>query len=106
MAPFGVRVVNVITGGVKSSLSRIERKLPADSLYLPIVEMYEKRQKYAQVVAIPAEEYAKAVVQKVLYTQKNTLWEGAKAWQAWFATSYLPKSFMASTVNPVIWSRC
>ncbi|TKA79679.1 hypothetical protein B0A55_04081 [Friedmanniomyces simplex] len=94
LAPFGVRVVNVITGGVKSGISRVDRKLPADSLYLPIVDQYDRRQTHSQASAIPTEEYARAVVSGVLGTKKVTLWEGGKSWQVWFATTFLPKSFL------------
>ena len=102
LAPFGVRVVNVVTGGVKSGISRVDRKLPGDSLYLPIVDQYDKRQTHSQASAIPTEAYARAVVRGVLGTRRVTLWEGGKSWQVWFATTFLPKSFLVcSTGSPV-----
>ncbi|KAK0926682.1 NADPH-dependent 1-acyl dihydroxyacetone phosphate reductase [Friedmanniomyces endolithicus] len=101
LAPFGVRVVNVVTGGVKSGISRVDRKLPAESLYLPIVDQYDKRQTHSQASAIPTEEYARAVVRGVLGTRRVTLWEGGKSWQVWFATTFLPKSFLEWTMTPM-----
>ncbi|KAK5111118.1 hypothetical protein LTR62_005317 [Meristemomyces frigidus] len=94
LAPFGVRVLNVITGGVKSDLSRVERTLPEGSFYLPIVDEYDRRQKYSQVVAVPSEEYAKAVVQHVLFSRKDTAWEGGKSWLVWFLTTFLPRQVL------------
>jgi 1-acylglycerone phosphate reductase len=38
LAPFGVKVITVVTGGVKSNIFRGEKALPADSLYLPVWE--------------------------------------------------------------------
>ncbi|EMC94450.1 hypothetical protein BAUCODRAFT_124075 [Baudoinia panamericana UAMH 10762] len=89
LAPFDVRVVNVITGGVKSDLGRIERVLPRDSICLPIEEDYARRQKYTSAQAITAEDYAHAVVPQVLnMTAKDTLWEGGMAWVVWFLTFF------------------
>ncbi|KAK3675361.1 NADPH-dependent 1-acyl dihydroxyacetone phosphate reductase [Recurvomyces mirabilis] len=94
LAPFGVRVLNVVTGGVKSDLSRVDRKLPSDSFYLPIVEEYERRQMYSQVIAVHSEEYAERVVKHVLYSNKDTAWEGGKAWLVWFLTTFLPRQVL------------
>ncbi|KAK4910065.1 NADPH-dependent 1-acyl dihydroxyacetone phosphate reductase [Elasticomyces elasticus] len=99
LAPFGVRVVNIITGGVKSSIARTERQLPRGSVYLPIVDQYDRRQTHSQANAIPAEDYAWSVVRQVLGSRKDTIWEGGKSWQVWFATSFLPKSFMEWMVS-------
>ena len=85
-----------MTGGVKSELSRVDRKLPQDSFYLPIVKEYERRQMYSQVMAIPSEEYAERVVKHVLYSRKDTAWEGGKAWLVWFATTFLPRQVLVS----------
>ncbi|KAK3114841.1 NADPH-dependent 1-acyl dihydroxyacetone phosphate reductase [Teratosphaeriaceae sp. CCFEE 6253] len=94
LAPFGVRVVNVITGGVASNLTRVERDLPTDSIYLPVLEQYNRRQKHSKEVGVPCEEYARVVVGKLLKTKKVTLWEGYGAWLVWFASSYLPRSVL------------
>ena len=48
LAPFGVRVMLVVTGGVKSRITRTERVLSEDSLYLPISPEYLRRVHHSQ----------------------------------------------------------
>lgn len=48
LAPFGVRVILVVTGGVQSRIARTDRTLGEDSLYLPINEEYLRRVKHSQ----------------------------------------------------------
>jgi len=75
LAPFGVRVVTVVTGGVKSNIARTQRALPEGSLYVPIAKVYEERQTHSQANAIPNEQYARSVVGQVLdRPRKDTIW--------------------------------
>jgi len=67
LAPFGVKVVTIVTGGVQSNIARTERKLPSDSLYLPINAEYERRVVHSQHNAMSHSAYAKSVVKQVLY---------------------------------------
>lgn len=95
LAPFGVRVVTVVTGGVKSNISRTHRALPKDSLYLPLEDVYERRQKHSQEMAIPNEQYARSVVKQVLGSpSRDTIWEGGKSWLVWFVSSFFPRWVM------------
>ena len=48
LAPFGVRVILVVTGGVQSRIARTDRTLGEDSLYLPINAEYLRRVKHSQ----------------------------------------------------------
>lgn len=92
LAPFGVRVVTVVTGGVASNIARTHRELPEDSIYLPLKEEYEGRQTHSQANAIPNEQYASSVVRQVLGSQsKDVIWEGGKSWLVWFVTTFLPR---------------
>ncbi|RAO73776.1 uncharacterized protein BHQ10_009788 [Talaromyces amestolkiae] len=56
LAPFGVKVTTVITGGVKSRIARTDRSLPPNSLYRPIDPEYQRRTKHSQEGAMPHEE--------------------------------------------------
>ncbi|KAL1311112.1 hypothetical protein AAFC00_001317 [Neodothiora populina] len=95
LAPFGVKVVTVVTGGVKSNIARVDRVLPEDSIYLPINSDYLRRTKHSQEVGMVTEEYAKSVVSQLLHSpQKKVIWEGSKSWLVWFASSFLPKSVL------------
>ncbi|GAM33286.1 succinate-CoA ligase beta subunit [Talaromyces pinophilus] len=62
LAPFGVKVTTVITGGVKSRIARTDRDLPPNSLYRPIDPEYQRRTKHSQEGGMPHEEYARSVV--------------------------------------------
>ncbi|KJX95354.1 short chain dehydrogenase/reductase like protein [Zymoseptoria brevis] len=92
LAPFDVRVVTVVTGGVRSNIARTERKLPRDSIYLPIEEDYNKRLTHSQASGIPNEQYAASVVRQLLARpKKDHIWEGGKSWLVWFMSSYFPR---------------
>ena len=92
LAPFGVRVVVVVTGGVASNIARTHRALPKDSLYLPIAEEYEGRQTHSQANAIPNEQYARSVVSQVLHKpSRSVIWEGGKSWVVWFLSAFFPE---------------
>ncbi|KAK5014452.1 NADPH-dependent 1-acyl dihydroxyacetone phosphate reductase [Cryomyces antarcticus] len=95
LAPFGVKVVTIVTGGVKSRIARTERMLPEGSLYVPIEEEYQRRTKHSQEGAMPNEAYARSVVSQVLKpSPPKWVWEGNKAWLVWFIDAFLPKGFM------------
>lgn len=92
LAPFGVRVVTVVTGGVISNISRTHRTLPEDSIYLPIAQEYEGRQRHSQANGIPNEQYARSVVRQLLRSpSKDTIWEGGGSWLVWFVSRFLPR---------------
>jgi len=84
IAPFGVRVVTVMTGGVKSNIARTHRTLPADSVYLPIADAYASRQGHSQANAIPNEQYARSVAEQLLNSPgKDTIWVCTRISQAY-----------------------
>jgi len=92
---FGVKVVVVVTGGVKSRLTtRVHRYLKEDSIFLPIEESYNRRQSHSKEVGMPCEAYAKSVVTQLLQQKRKFIWEGAFSWIVWFAKSYLPSSVL------------
>ncbi|USP72843.1 hypothetical protein yc1106_00117 [Curvularia clavata] len=94
MAPFGVQVVLVATGGVKSRISDVKKRLPSDSRYMPIEEKYLFRQGNSQRTAMPTETYARKVVGDLLKpTTGAWLWRGHQSsvvrWLSWI----LPRGF-------------
>jgi 1-acylglycerone phosphate reductase len=97
LAQFDVRVVTVVTGGVKSNIARTNRSLPEDSIYLPIETEYAERLKHSQTAGIPNEQYARSVVSQLLYKpRKDTIWEGGMSTVVWFANSFFPRWVMVS----------
>lgn len=91
LEPFDVKVVTIVTGGVKSRIARTERALPAGSIYVPVEKEYQRRLKHSQEEGMANETYAKSVVRQVLVSRpKKWIWEGGKSWLVWFVSSFLP----------------
>ncbi|KAL8768479.1 MAG: hypothetical protein Q9209_005270 [Squamulea sp. 1 TL-2023] len=92
VAPFGVHVITVVTGGVRSRISRVKRSLGDESAYKKIEGDYQKRQVHSQTVGMDTQEYAKEVVRKVLVAEgwlwrTRMIWAGGSAetvrWLSW-----------------------
>ncbi|KAI1385392.1 putative short-chain dehydrogenase/reductase [Hypoxylon trugodes] len=86
LAPFGVRVVTVKTGSIKSELfnNAPPTKLPENSLYLPAKEYIESRIVVKTAATMEADEYAKKVVSQLLKSNvKPIIWTGGLAMLAW-----------------------
>ena len=98
LAPFGVKVVTIMTGRVKSNLARTKRLLPEGSLYLPINDDYQRRVTHSQEDAMPGDAFARSVVSQVLETKKKWIWEGKSSWPVWLMDTFLPKTYMVITV--------
>lgn len=99
MAPFGVRVITIVTGGVKTNLARIKRQLPPDSYFLPVDSDYQRRLRLIEEVGMDADQYAKSVVNQVLggdglLTRSRWIWEGNRSWVIWFVSTYLPSAVL------------
>lgn len=92
IAPLGVHVITVITGGVKSRIARVKRRLQEDSAYKELEDDYQKRQIHSQEVGMESELYAKEVVKKILEAdgwlwRRKTIWAGGSSgtvrWLSW-----------------------
>ncbi|KAL8888634.1 MAG: hypothetical protein Q9192_006144, partial [Flavoplaca navasiana] len=79
VAPLGVQVITIVTGGVKSRISRVSRSLAEESAYKMIEGAYQKRQMYSQSVGMDTKAYAQQVVGQVLRA-KGWLWTTRKIW--------------------------
>lgn len=91
LAPLGVKVVTIVTGGVKSNIARTERTLPDGSYYFPISAEYQRRLTHSQEVGMPTEAYAKGVVSHVLTSNPSRwVWAGNGSWMIWFVQRFLP----------------
>lgn len=89
LAPLGVRVVNVVTGGVKSNIARTHRTLPPDSYNQPVADDYERRLTHSQQVGMDTQQYARSCVCQVLagdgiLKKQRWIWEGKMSWIVWF----------------------
>lgn len=96
VAPLGVHVIIVVTGGVKSRIVRVERTLEEESAYKELEVDYQRRQMHSQVNGIETDLYAKEVVDKVLGAEgwlwrTRTIWAGGSAGTVRFLSWFLPE---------------
>jgi len=92
LEPYDVRVLVVVTGGVKSNIARTHRGLPENSLYLAIKGDFERRQTYSQEVGMDTEVYAQGVVKEALrpsWRTKKVFWRGGSSGIVKFADKWL-----------------
>ncbi len=82
LAPFGIAVMCVQPGGVISQFGEtatraVERALPDDSRYRPIVKYIEGRAREGQKGAMPAAEFARRVVEAAMRPQPPAIFRAA-----------------------------
>ena len=92
--PFGIKVVDLRSGLIKTNLINNLKEakkglLPADSIYSPAKEVMERTlvQQNFEGQGMEASQWAKAVVSDLL--KKNPppqIWRGGTAWLAWLST--------------------
>ena len=67
LAPFDVSVITVMTGGVKSQLTKKTPKfIPTGSIYAPIKEHFERRKLHSAEVGVEPDAYAAQVVDQLI----------------------------------------
>ena len=93
LAPFDVKVITVVTGGVKTNLAtRVKRVLPENSYYATLDKAYQRRQLYANEVGMSAETYAESLLPQIVPgggpwpwrlfvrdARKNWIWHGTRS---------------------------
>lgn len=99
LAPLGVRVITVVTGGVKSNIARTHRVLPPGSYMQPLAAEYEGRLTHSQQLGMDTRQYARSCVKQVIagdgwISKTRQIWEGKMSWVVWFAWTYLPVAIM------------
>ncbi|VUC23565.1 unnamed protein product [Clonostachys rosea] len=88
LAPFGVSVTVVMSGGVETAGIRESHqqneKLPGDSLYRILAPSIETNERGRNFKGTDATDYAKQVVNEVLASRSKPMtWKGAFSWVAW-----------------------
>ncbi|KAM0112148.1 hypothetical protein ACP6JB_002095 [Aspergillus fumigatus] len=110
LAPFGVKVTTVITGGVQSRIAREDRQLAPDSLYKGILPENNRRVRHSQEGAMSRDAYAESVVAQIVRhsgqrSYKKWIWEGNKSrliqflvggwlWFGLFDWMFAPRKFV------------
>lgn len=81
LEPFGVRVVEVVTGYVQSNILRNGLHAPSDSRYLPIKDHIETLKAQGNKTGMPAATYARRVANQVTRANPpHEFWDGGGAW--------------------------
>ncbi|KAI8176867.1 hypothetical protein K4K48_004435 [Colletotrichum sp. SAR 10_66] len=79
--PFGVEVVEVVTGFVRSNLLHHGLDAPKDSPYLAIKKDIERIKFEGNQNGMPARAYAESVVEQLLRKRRrDEIWQGKLAW--------------------------
>lgn len=95
LAPFGIRVMVAITGGVISSITSWHPELPASSPYMPIKEGFDERTSSILVNAMRADVYARGVVSAALKSKPpKSFWRGKAAGLVRFISAFLGRGVL------------
>lgn len=98
IAPFGVKVVTLVVGGVLTDIGD-DRPLPKDSLYIEIENdgVQARRTMAKDNNPMPANVFAERVVRKLTTpaAPPRTIWDGHGAWFLWFLDLFVPKFLIA-----------
>nr|GAT45736.1 short-chain dehydrogenase/reductase family protein [Mycena chlorophos] len=92
LAPFGVKVINIVTGVIQTNLWR-DGKLPDDSLYKPMEDLYiTHRLNIPQKGSTPVEDYARGVVRETTKTvPSDWVYLGHNSLMAWAVETFAPR---------------
>ncbi|KAL2842021.1 hypothetical protein BJY01DRAFT_216942 [Aspergillus pseudoustus] len=85
MKPFGIRVVLVNTGGVKTDMSSQRIELQPDSHYRYLEGKINDAWDAIGQGQMTVEEYAKQVVRKIAKSKATVIWSGSHTWSIWLA---------------------
>ncbi|PWW79855.1 NAD(P)-binding protein [Tuber magnatum] len=92
MKPFNVKVMVIVTGGVKTNIARHGTTLRPGSIYMPILDFFHKRVTDSQNGAMDRDAYARSVVAQVTkpdWRKPAWFWEGNKVTIVWLMRTFL-----------------
>jgi 1-acylglycerone phosphate reductase len=97
--PFGVTVLSVVTGAVKTNGQTYfeDWKLPEGSLYKPIENIIAERTRGNDgVKRMPLMEYANKVAANIIRGASGKIWYGTSAGGVKFGENFMPQSLMVN----------
>jgi short-subunit dehydrogenase len=105
LKPFGVKVINVVTGGVDTKFFKNQPSinLPANSPYSPWRKQVEfiAAGGVAMEDSMAADKYARAVVKNALKTSPQvSQWAGGSTFIIWFVSTFLWHTVWVCTPSP------
>ncbi|CUS10661.1 unnamed protein product [Tuber aestivum] len=87
-----VKVMVIVTGGVKTNIARHGTTLRPGSIYMPILDFFHKRVTDSQDGAMNRDAYARSVVAQVMkpdWRKPAWFWNGNKATIVWLMRTFL-----------------
>ncbi|KAF7794893.1 hypothetical protein EIP86_006036 [Pleurotus ostreatoroseus] len=99
LAPFNIKVLNVVLGSVRTHITKSFHHLPDNSIYLPIRDIYQARRiEHFHDGALPRQSIADAIVAEASKDDPRAWWWGGKnAWITWFLLVFTSRRFIVST---------
>ena len=94
MLPFGVKVVNIISGEVGTNILRndLQRSLPADSVFAPLSDDFKAHVRRTPNTTSP-EDYAAGVITEITKASPRAwFWHGKLTSTVWWMTTFLPQT--------------
>lgn len=90
LAPFNIQVTTVVAGYVSTNITKPgSHKLPPNSLYQPIRDIYQARRINNFEKASPRDKVVKSIVDETLTQRPRAwLWVGANSWLVWFISTF------------------
>jgi 1-acylglycerone phosphate reductase len=97
LEPFGVKVITVMLGNVKTNMSDASTlPLPKESRYLAVEDTIKAA--HGKFTFVPVEVFAKQLVDKVLGGATGKVWGGQNASLIRWLVPFLPTSQVVSTL--------
>lgn len=105
LAPFGVKVVSVVTGAIDTNImtnGSSNYQLPPNSIYKGAFKEIKERATGEDVKSkMSPEEFADKVVGDVLGDASGRIWRGTMASAVRWVSTFMPASLMVSTGLPI-----
>ncbi|UKZ74762.1 hypothetical protein TrVFT333_002432 [Trichoderma virens FT-333] len=96
IAPFGIDVIEVVAGFVRSNILHHGLYAPENSLYLPIKGTIERIKYEGNANGMNTREFSRIVVDKVTCRRPSLeIWEGTLAWRLRLLVTLWPLRFMS-----------
>ncbi|KAK7038219.1 hypothetical protein R3P38DRAFT_2905072 [Favolaschia claudopus] len=95
VAPFNIRVVNLLTGAVKSNILQ-PYTFPVNSPYTPFQELHRSRIIEQDKTGMDTDKFASVVVAELVKSNPPAwLWKGKESTFVWLVSTFLPRSWVS-----------
>ncbi|KAH8092682.1 hypothetical protein BXZ70DRAFT_453448 [Cristinia sonorae] len=101
LAPFGIKVMLIVAGNIKSHITNTETKMPDDSMYQPIEPEFRRNRLENFHAGAPERGPIVAQILRESLKQKPTawLWVSKNSWLVWFVSTFRPRTAFDAIVS-------